>query len=249
MHDSVAVETLLARERRSRRGHPASGDRLARGLCRGRPRDRHRRQLARTGGPGAPGPPAGGRLVHPLVTFGRAMPELDRTTERRLAAIVVAAADRVLPVALALAPTCQPDLRRREVRRDRPQRARRQWPGDGVRRDVPQAQPAVAGAGRPARATCRARSARLGAPSQRGVGGGDHADGSRLGWRIRPVYGAAGAIAVLALPYFFDIARTAGIDMPSIALTFLTCCSGSWPSGAARLGSGSWPGSCSPRRS
>ena len=42
-----------------------------------------------------------------------------------------------------------------------------------------------------------------------------------LGWRIRPVYGAAAAIAVLALPYFFDIARTAGIDMPSIGLTLL----------------------------
>jgi len=40
-----------------------------------------------------------------------------------------------------------------------------------------------------------------------------------LGWRVRPAVGAIAAVLLAALPYFFDIARTGGIDLPSIALT------------------------------
>jgi hypothetical protein len=40
-----------------------------------------------------------------------------------------------------------------------------------------------------------------------------------LGWRIRPILGAVAAAVFAALPYVFDTARTAGIDLPSIALT------------------------------
>ena len=40
-----------------------------------------------------------------------------------------------------------------------------------------------------------------------------------LGWRVRPAIGAIAAVLFAALPYVFDIARTAGIDLPSIALT------------------------------
>lgn len=40
-----------------------------------------------------------------------------------------------------------------------------------------------------------------------------------LGWRVRPAVGAIAAILFASLPYVFDIARTAGIDLPSIALT------------------------------
>ena len=42
-----------------------------------------------------------------------------------------------------------------------------------------------------------------------------------LGWRVRPAIGAVSAVLFAALPYVFDIARTAGIDLPSIALTLL----------------------------
>jgi 4-amino-4-deoxy-L-arabinose transferase-like glycosyltransferase len=42
-----------------------------------------------------------------------------------------------------------------------------------------------------------------------------------LGWRIRPLVGAIAAVLYASLPYVFDIARTAGIDLPSIALTLL----------------------------
>ncbi len=42
-----------------------------------------------------------------------------------------------------------------------------------------------------------------------------------LGWRVRPAVGAITAVLFAALPYVFDIARTAGIDLPSIALTLL----------------------------
>ncbi len=42
-----------------------------------------------------------------------------------------------------------------------------------------------------------------------------------LGWRVRPAVGAVSAVLFAALPYVFDIARTAGIDLPSIMLTFL----------------------------
>ena len=42
-----------------------------------------------------------------------------------------------------------------------------------------------------------------------------------LGWRVRPAIGAVAAVLFAALPYVFDIARTAGIDLPSIALTLL----------------------------
>jgi 4-amino-4-deoxy-L-arabinose transferase-like glycosyltransferase len=40
-----------------------------------------------------------------------------------------------------------------------------------------------------------------------------------LGWRIRPALGALGAVTLLGLPYFVEVARTAGIDLPSIAIT------------------------------
>jgi 4-amino-4-deoxy-L-arabinose transferase-like glycosyltransferase len=40
-----------------------------------------------------------------------------------------------------------------------------------------------------------------------------------LGWRVRPAIGALAAVLFASLPYVFDIARTAGIDLPSIALT------------------------------
>jgi 4-amino-4-deoxy-L-arabinose transferase-like glycosyltransferase len=40
-----------------------------------------------------------------------------------------------------------------------------------------------------------------------------------LGWRVRPAIGAISAVLFASLPYVFDIARTAGIDLPSIALT------------------------------
>lgn len=40
-----------------------------------------------------------------------------------------------------------------------------------------------------------------------------------LGWRVRPAIGAIGAVLFASLPYVFDISRTAGIDLPSIALT------------------------------
>ena len=42
-----------------------------------------------------------------------------------------------------------------------------------------------------------------------------------LGWRVRPAIGAIAAVLFASLPYVFDIARTAGIDLPSIALTLL----------------------------
>jgi 4-amino-4-deoxy-L-arabinose transferase-like glycosyltransferase len=40
-----------------------------------------------------------------------------------------------------------------------------------------------------------------------------------LGWRVRPALGALGAVTLLGQPYFRDVAQTAGIDMPSIAIT------------------------------
>ncbi|HSS35150.1 MAG TPA: glycosyltransferase family 39 protein [Patescibacteria group bacterium] len=40
-----------------------------------------------------------------------------------------------------------------------------------------------------------------------------------LGWRVRPAIGAIAAVLFASLPYVFDIAQTAGIDLPSIALT------------------------------
>ena len=40
-----------------------------------------------------------------------------------------------------------------------------------------------------------------------------------LGWRVRPAIGALAAVLFASLPYVFDVARTAGIDLPSIALT------------------------------
>ena len=42
-----------------------------------------------------------------------------------------------------------------------------------------------------------------------------------LGWWLRPAVGAISAVALAALPYVFDLSRTAGIDLPSIALTLL----------------------------
>ncbi len=42
-----------------------------------------------------------------------------------------------------------------------------------------------------------------------------------LGWRVRPAIGAISAVLFAGLPYVFDIARTAGIDLPSIMLTLL----------------------------
>ena len=42
-----------------------------------------------------------------------------------------------------------------------------------------------------------------------------------LGWRVRPAIGAIAAVLFAPLPYVFDIARTAGIDLPSIALTLV----------------------------
>jgi 4-amino-4-deoxy-L-arabinose transferase-like glycosyltransferase len=41
-----------------------------------------------------------------------------------------------------------------------------------------------------------------------------------LGWRVRPALGGLGAASLVGLPYFSDIGRTAGIDLPSIAITF-----------------------------
>lgn len=41
-----------------------------------------------------------------------------------------------------------------------------------------------------------------------------------LGWRVRPALGGLGAATLVGLPYFSDIGRTAGIDLPSIAITF-----------------------------
>ena len=41
-----------------------------------------------------------------------------------------------------------------------------------------------------------------------------------LGWRVRPLIGAIAAVIFAANPYTLAIARTAGIDLPSIALTF-----------------------------
>jgi 4-amino-4-deoxy-L-arabinose transferase-like glycosyltransferase len=41
-----------------------------------------------------------------------------------------------------------------------------------------------------------------------------------LGWQVRPAIGAIAAVILAANPYTFAIARTAGIDLPSIALTF-----------------------------
>jgi 4-amino-4-deoxy-L-arabinose transferase-like glycosyltransferase len=40
-----------------------------------------------------------------------------------------------------------------------------------------------------------------------------------LAWRVRPAIGAMGAVLFASLPYVFDVSRTAGIDLPSIALT------------------------------
>jgi 4-amino-4-deoxy-L-arabinose transferase-like glycosyltransferase len=40
-----------------------------------------------------------------------------------------------------------------------------------------------------------------------------------FGWRVRPLIGAISAVLFASLPYVFDVARTAGIDLPSIALT------------------------------
>ena len=40
-----------------------------------------------------------------------------------------------------------------------------------------------------------------------------------LGWRVRPALGALGAVTLLGQPYFVDIAHSAGIDLPSIAIT------------------------------
>lgn len=40
-----------------------------------------------------------------------------------------------------------------------------------------------------------------------------------LGWRVRPAIGAIAAVLFASLPYVFDLARTAGIDLPSIVLT------------------------------
>jgi hypothetical protein len=41
-----------------------------------------------------------------------------------------------------------------------------------------------------------------------------------IGWKIRPAVGAFSVVALVGLPYTFGLARTAGIDLPSIALTF-----------------------------
>jgi 4-amino-4-deoxy-L-arabinose transferase-like glycosyltransferase len=40
-----------------------------------------------------------------------------------------------------------------------------------------------------------------------------------FGWRARPALGALGAVTLLGQPYVRDVAQTAGIDMPSIAIT------------------------------
>lgn len=40
-----------------------------------------------------------------------------------------------------------------------------------------------------------------------------------LGWRVRPAIGALSAVLFAGLPYVFDLSRTAGIDLPSTALT------------------------------
>jgi 4-amino-4-deoxy-L-arabinose transferase-like glycosyltransferase len=42
-----------------------------------------------------------------------------------------------------------------------------------------------------------------------------------LGWRVRPFVGAVSAVVYGSLAYVFDVERTAGIDLPSIALTLL----------------------------
>jgi hypothetical protein len=149
------------------------------------------------------------------------MPELDRTTERRIAALVIVGAIAFLLVALALAPTASPTYDDAKY--------------VGIGRNV------LAGNGPETvfGVTFLKHSPLwpvLVALPERLVGLDPIVWGhllnaisaaaiilmaAVLGWRIRPVHGAAGAIAVLALPYFFDIARTAGIDMPSIALTLL----------------------------
>jgi 4-amino-4-deoxy-L-arabinose transferase-like glycosyltransferase len=41
-----------------------------------------------------------------------------------------------------------------------------------------------------------------------------------LGWRVRPALGGLAAATLVGLPYVSDIGRTAGIDLPSIAITF-----------------------------
>jgi hypothetical protein len=155
------------------------------------------------------------------VTLAQAMPELDQTTERRIAALVVAGAIAFFLVALALAPTASPTYDDAKY--------------VGIGRNI------LAGNGpetvfgvtflkhSPLWPVLVVLPEQLAGIDPLAWGHFLNAFSAAaiilmaavLGWRIRPVYGAAAAIAVLALPYFFDIARTAGIDMPSIGLTLL----------------------------
>ncbi len=155
------------------------------------------------------------------MTFGRAMPELDRTTERRLAAIVVAAAIAFFLIALVLAPPASPTyddakyvgIGRNVLAGNGPETVF----GVTFLKHSPLWPVLVVLPERLVGLDPLAWGHLLNAVSAAAI----LLMAAVLGWRIRPVYGAAGAVAVLALPYFFDIARTAGIDMPSIALTFL----------------------------
>ncbi len=155
------------------------------------------------------------------MTFGRAMPELDRTTERRLAAIVVAAAIAFFLIALVLAPPASPTyddakyvgIGRNVLAGNGPETVF----GVTFLKHSPLWPVLVVLPERLVGLDPLAWGHLLNAVSAAAI----ILMAAVLGWRIRPVYGAAGAIGVLALPYFFDIARTAGIDMPSIALTFL----------------------------
>jgi hypothetical protein len=155
------------------------------------------------------------------VTPDRSVPELDRTTERRVAALVIAGVIVFFLIALALAPTASPtydDAKYVGI-------GRNVLAGDGPRtvfgevflKHSPVWPVLVALPERLIGLDPLVWGHLLNALSAAAI----ILMTAVLGWRIRPVYGAAGAIALLALPYFFDIARTAGIDMPSIGLTLL----------------------------
>lgn len=60
----------------------------------------------------------------------------------------------------------------------------------------------------------------------------------RLGWAVRPAVGALSVVALAGVPYTFSLARTGGIDLPSIALTFAYLIVGfrSVERGSVRLG-------------
>jgi hypothetical protein len=49
-----------------------------------------------------------------------------------------------------------------------------------------------------------------------------------LGWRVRPYAGALAAVALFCFPFLHDLARTAGIDLPAIALTLAFLLVGVW---------------------